>query len=1037
MIFSKNGHLGSSIYIGQPPPSLTDMILTCRRGRKQKSAAIICPSDVETSRRIPTESGNGTRLLVSDSVRKAKVILTDAARAASDASSEALHSASEFAYDLPSFDAVSAVLSCCTSRRDRDTANKMHASVKWERMRGKKPDDVHSHAYAAAARMASTVTVTKAAARMHTKIHAVSGSVREQKQGSSIDRRIFGVEDLRQKYSMRRYRADEIVACVDTDYYLSARDFARYAGNKMMLSTICPQTIAGSHENGFWYIDGDSVFHESITGGAKYEHALWDYSHDTVTICDWYGLRFWVYAVRITYDPYMPQRAIVCLCPQSVTYLPLRLVKWVTTRLRGQEFKTHQLGRLKGIEEGEKVVYGYFQHGGVMMISLRFKVPDGSCVTIPVAAFEALKNSATTNSFVATTVETFLRKCIGSVPNREQILILTAAIRDDVTHIDFVNYSMLRKCDGTVAEEPNPDKAGLTLTAEPLLPPATMPTSDDVNVENAFTQRLTEKVNSVVPTRAIKSFWYSFNAMFNKIDSLCGLVPLDRQEAMERMSTDAAHKARHARVDASGFTEKRDGKIDVFTKAEGVDGAQFKKRGANDGPIPADTITGAPARIIAPVCDNMLVELACFIIPVKDALLQASRDGDLTWFTVGMNPTEIGNAVMVYCMTEQQGVGLTDFSKMDATISDFVRQMYGNFLCDRFPKEHHAVLKSALRKHQHVEMKVPIDRELPKKTIDSGFMNISGSSDTTLLNVYTNAATDFAAGRMEGLTVNQAFARIGPKYGDDGITRANSKGTASADAIGMKLEIEEAPNGAPVKFLSRVYPRADSSPFSICEPDRAISRIPVTTSADPDFGLACKCQGYMVSDPHTPVVSDYVRALFRVKPELNEIACIGGTADEMRRIENGPYPEPRDGDIEAAKLYVAQKLGVENIDAIIDGLSKAKTKEDIRRLRIVDINLPDTDDSLHIVMDKEHARTVRRFEKQVKKPPVSNGAYRKGRQPAPEADAPAERPGDWITMMARRDAAPRQRPENNERRLRNNARSKHAPGKANTTGRSQ
>lgn len=343
------------------------------------------------------------------------------------------------------------------------------------------------------------------------------------------------------------------------------------------------------------------------------------------------------------------------------------------------------------------------------------------------------------------------------------------------------------------------------------------------------------------------------------------------------------------------------------------------------------TRTGKPTRLIYPVEDIALVQAACFVVPLKRYLLERTRAG--TFFgTVGLDPAETGQKVQDFCRLAGEPVGQTDFSKMDGTHGVFDTEQYAWMYKRAFDRKYYKLIDEFTATHQKRQINLPSCKpDVRPQKINSGYMNLSGKMDTTESNVWRNGFVDYVALRRSGMDADKAYAHIGPKLGDDGLCIVRDHANVAA-SLGFRLTFENVDGGKSVSFLSRIYTDPLNDIGSICDPKRAVARIPVTVNSDPIVGLANKVAGYLVTDADTPIVGAYCRALQRVhRCAFNRDRA---TADEVRRIDGGAYPIPRDRD--AVIETVARSLGIGADDVVLldAQLEKVKTAKELRKCRI-------------------------------------------------------------------------------------------------------
>jgi hypothetical protein len=123
---------------------------------------------------------------------------------------------------------------------------------------------------------------------------------------------------------------------------------------------------------------------------------------------------------------------------------------------------------------------------------------------------------------------------------------------------------------------------------------------------------------------------------------------------------------------------------------------------------------------------------------------------------------------------------------------------------------------------------------------------------------------------------------------------------------------------------------------SICDPLRALRRIPVITSGKPVLqGLTERVAGYLATDSSTPLVGHYLDALARIyKLDVKDYHVSDHDMDF--RIRMGPYPfGEHTKDTELAINIIGRQFAVETdvVMAAIENLGAATTVEDLVSIR--------------------------------------------------------------------------------------------------------
>lgn len=687
---------------------------------------------------------------------------------------------------------------------------------------------------------------------------------------------------------------DDIITLIDVDFYLSLRDFARFAGKTILMYTVIPSSIAGSSKESYWFINAEGVYEEHVNGGACYKHQVWDYSSDIVIVPRTFS--FTTYHSHIV--PGDGNRALVALAPISTVYLPLWFVSVMYTLLHGVPFKATIFGRTKNVMRHGDFISCSYQSVNEVWISIRkHGVNCEHAVDIPLRVWNAIRYFAHTSKIVGVSgVQRILKDNDITINDSAGLTILAEASNFPIVALNPVNFTLDR---GKLDSLPGV----ATLAATPFVDPASMPNGDDFNVAEGLRTRIFDVKNQVKPSKQFYGYFREFNKLMVP-DDTAHLTPNCYDATMASMAKTEAQWKRLFH-DAGFLISEKDQELNAFVKSEVVNGAGEGKK---------------PSRLIFPVAQKLLVTLGRFVQPAKDYLMN-----NLSFWSVGKKPDDIARSVCDFAKLGD--IVETDYSKMDGTISPFLRDQYEYFLKRMFHKNQRPDLGDALKKHRDLKVRTPIG-----KTFRSGSMNPSGSSDTTPLNTYVNASVDYVAQREAGYSIADSFARIGPKFGDDGLCLAGPDYLAAASALGLKLKCVDVKCGEPVSFLSRVYVSPTLSLTSIAEPLRALGRIPVTTNADPIVGLTNKVNGYLITESKVPLIGNYLRALSRVyklgKPNRRK-----ATNDEVFKLDATPHPFD-ESFLDATITVVAQRLGIceGEVAALAKAFDDVHNTEDLAKL---------------------------------------------------------------------------------------------------------
>lgn len=788
----------------------------------------------------------------------------------------------------------SQVLTALTTVYSRDTLCKAREVI-WDYTTHGSPTPGHSHPNAQLIRLQAIDTMVGFAASIDKPVYAFSTSVRENNRGWMGDRLVYTAADLQQGYQNDPMPKDCVLAMTDVDYYTQPRDTDWYV-KPTMCYTIIPDTVAGSTLDSIYYIDDAGVYHEHVSGGATYAHHVWSYGKDLYMAEHLFSST--LFHVHIVKGP--SNRAIVFRIPAYTTWVPPFILRWFI------DYST--LSRVSVSSTRNGCVMLTTVNDGVVRVSIRSPSASGECVRLTLGTYEAARHAARITTVPGVAGLMSLTERCGEKISVPEAYILLRALEYPTDPTDPVNY--------TKSDSVDPGTAFAALAAVPLVPPASAATSHDDNFNAAVEERVTNVRNTVVPDKIIKDFAVEFNSLLYP-DDLPKLVPLSREEAILRLAKTTPKFKRYL-ANEHRLTTLSLPTIRAFCKKEVVDGS---KEGAK------------PSRLIFPIEIENLIAVTMFDAPIKDYQHTRALEG-AHFSCVGMNPDQLGNAVMKFANSVVD-IDCTDFSKMDGRHSKFTNQQYVFNVRRHYAAEHHDAINVAYGNQRNRRVRIPKEGDGKAKTFNSQEMNLSGTADTTSRNVYSNGLVDYIAQRKAGHMPADAFSRIGPKFGDDGLADARCDIVASGASLGWVIKPDVRKRGSPITFLSRVYVAPLHTPTSVAEPVRALSRIPVVIGKDnPRKMLGNKVAGYLTTDANVPVIGQYCRALARVY----KLDVSGKTAwgDERFRLELGPYPHDPHFQCECETVVATQLgLGVEDIKRLCDVLDKAKTAQDLVAARLM------------------------------------------------------------------------------------------------------
>jgi len=212
-------------------------------------------------------------------------------------------------------------------------------------------------------------------------------------------------------------------------------------------------------------------------------------------------------------------------------------------------------------------------------------------------------------------------------------------------------------------------------------------------------------------------------------------------------------------------------------------------------------------------------------------------------------------------------IGETDFENLDGTTSKWLQmQVYVACMLRYYHPDYHF----AIREYANYLLSIPAFAKRFNFKYEPGEGVKSGNPATCDGNTHTNGFEEYCCIRetFSHLTTFECFCLIGPKFGDDGLTRKELKRahTKICDQLGLRMKFETCLPDTGVTFLARVYVDPWTTSTTMQDPLRTWRKLHLT-ARDPNVPLETaaldRLDGYMVTDRFTPITSDYCQMIQR------------------------------------------------------------------------------------------------------------------------------------------------------------------------------
>lgn len=659
-------------------------------------------------------------------------------------------------------------------------------------------------------------------------------SAKEAKSGKVEGNRFYYFpKDLAQPFVDTPIKENSLIKMVHVDYYVNMNDYL-WNFKPIMLYNFNPKKPCGSTNEYVWYTENDEIVMK-ITGGAEagrgYRHKLWDYDVDHITLDTYtHRLTFFV-ETRPTSDP---NHQLVLITPVAKT--PLLLLYWLKIRSSPLRLKEFGGGMFK-------VTVTLDPH----VVNLQPPGVHVSCA-IPYNAFatavlryrhaERLKNPPLLSDF-------------------ERVFISSGVKEHTLAAATFVSYMQSGRCIalpdcvvgttdparyhpvGSLALEDG--KAAGYSGAPAILPLACLPDrslcSDEAMKRHRIDAVASEKHE---PLTSDQDIWLNefcehvANETGVMAGSLTAMLSSDVRDQQDRPTQKAGAKAEEHVIGADIK------KATTFQKIE-----SYPKQ--------------APPRNITNLKPGHRIQTSAFTYPLADVLKKTR------WYAFGRPPAGVADVVR-RVVRDIQEVSPTDISRMDGSTNSKAELAYFKF-CSYFL---HPDETDEFARLRNLEIDCPA-RTMHGLAYRTGNTTLSGSATTSGRNSLIVAIAMYFALRKAGYTRDEAYEFLGCFGGDDGL-----QGHLTKDQIlegflqfNLKAKYESIKRGCPVMFLGRVFHDPWHEDTCYADVPRTVAKLHVVTDPNVSFdeSVRRKALALEITDPNTPILREWVRAVRRAFPQ--------------------------------------------------------------------------------------------------------------------------------------------------------------------------
>jgi len=721
--------------------------------------------------------------------------------------------------------------------------------------------------------------------------------------------------------------------------------FTKHAGRPLMMYRRIPNSLAGKTTESRWYTNESGTFTEIVHQGAKYTTGLWTFE-DVVRITEHPTARgLWslllprtTYYKTHTIIPHSkdPTRQLQILIPHATTSIPPAIL-----RLMGAcgyiDRASPPIRENFAVEHGSFMMAQYDRVNSTVVSLQWIGDTSGSSVELPVTTWLNLNAAKDRPYFTVSNVKGWIQSRADEDRafdlSQDQMELLAIAILAKAQPRAYrVSTLFGRRAFASyhVADTP------LKVSGEHAMPPITggsvRAILDEAAGEAAYESRVVAFENNVVPPEYYTKFASEFVERF--VSPFKGrLAPMEIAEVKEAQDG-KLQRVRNTRWDNETFDVPDDATMKGTLKKETI----------GENKTPRWTMT-------------MPTSLSVLCGAFSKAFTRAFYGADhiAHFWSPGQNKSQtgaqIGRLYSSFPRHEKRG---TDYSGWDMSQSEWIDE-YVTRPCFVLPfQARYSIAATRYAKVKHdanVELRVRNEESKGQiaRFIAKG-RRITGADDTTNSNTIANAFADYCALRLEEIEPDDAFAMIGPKYGDDSITIADPKSAEQvAKDLGFRMKWERCDLGdefcEAIRFLGRVYPKPAETPLSFPDPEKFIRNWTLVAAGKPD-AMYHKWVGWMVSDGDAPglignVLATTARVLrFRMPAKLSVWLSKNKNVvhkDERRRIAEGSTSYdglPADAVGLAMQKALRTVISEEQYAQLEQKLAQASTPEHMRSVYI-------------------------------------------------------------------------------------------------------
>jgi len=682
-------------------------------------------------------------------------------------------------------------------------------------------DPLHSHGEEADNRSRASAMAVNWAKRLGHRPFFMQMSLTDVRRGYAGARSYYWAGDTKVPASYDTPQDGDCIVMVDTDYYIDQLPgFLAHHAKPIIIYTQQPRTAASVGQMSHTF-DSDGRLCVRVAGGASYNHHLWDFSTDIITVTKS------VLGFKTKSVTYNVERRNVSNSHCLVALVPMTSASGLIAATLHSRLSSSLLKRLNPVSNGFIRLRVTNSTGHVIHIG---KV--GAYVDVELTPQEdtslALFHKLGSNPITIPKVKRIVKR----LDDHQAALVvdfLRSEVRFDPADVMELLVPEIKEYQPASSLDFEAKSKIKTFMRPLYCGLAYAPIMSQANAKLAIEERVTKRATTVRINRRDLQFINDFVEELFKEPGY--LIPLEDEQVYARQVKPGQ---RQQCLNDETAVGPEDEMARAFIKAE-----TYAK--ATD------------PRIITPVNQYHKFRYMAYIYPLMSHMKKKK------WYASGMTPLEIAQRVTTICCDAKRDVAATDYSRFDGTFSNMLRELFRSVLMRAYGPAESDNLGKLYNKMFNLRV------SLMGLSYDTLNAVASGAPDTSVIGSVANAFVSYYALRLDGMTSAEAYRGLGVYSGDDGLTADVSPQNIKRAATIVGLAIDFVPVNRydrGVVFLNRHFgPDVwTGDPNSCCDIARQVVKFHTTHNLPhtvrPVEKLRQKLISYYMTDRNTPILGE-------------------------------------------------------------------------------------------------------------------------------------------------------------------------------------